>query len=119
MRVSELLGEYFERGSSHRPLYESQFSSSLPVSAVKSKWDREEEGLLRKFEFHDRSSLKDFVLATLDLEDDMLHRVKITVEDNHVSVFYSSMSTEQGRGRDREFTGYLDEVYSQVNYQRG
>jgi len=116
--MSELLGEYFERGSSRGPLYESQFTSSLPVSVNRSSWEREEEGLLRKFEFRSRHSLKDFVLAALDLEDELLHKVKLTVEDDTVSVFYSSSSTEQGRGRDREFTGYLDEVYSQVNNRR-
>jgi hypothetical protein len=119
VKVSHLLGGYFEEAPQRRPLYESNFTNSLPIVPRRSEWKSEEEGLLRKFEFRERSSLKDFVLATLDLEDDMLHRVKVTIEDDSVSVFYSSTSTLQGRQRDKEFTGYLDEVYSQVNTRRG
>jgi len=115
VKVSHLLEGYFENGSGRRNLFESQIGYSLPVVPKRSEWTREEEGLLRKFEFNSRHTLKDFVLATLDLEDEMLHRVKITIEDETVNVFYSSSSTAQGRDRDHEFTEYLEEIYEQVN----
>jgi hypothetical protein len=117
VRLNELLDGYFRDAPQRRPLYESNFSSSLPVIVKKSEWEIDDEGLLRSFKFRDRSSLKDFTLAALDLEDDVLHRVKLTIEGDSVSVFCSSKATPQGRQADEEFMGFLDEVYSQVGEQ--
>ena len=119
MKVSDLLVEYFENPGPRRILREEAFAPSLPISPKRSEWTREEKGLLREYDFRERSTLKDFVLSVLDLEDEMAHRVKMEIEDERVKVFYSSRSTEQGRLRDREFTDYMEEIYGQVTGERG
>lgn len=118
MKVSDLLTEYFENPGPRRILREEMLPS-LPIMPKKSEWKREERGLLRDFVFNDRPSLKDFILSVLDLEDEMMHRVKIEIEEDRVSVFYDSRSTEQGRSRDMEFTEYMEEIYGHITGERG
>lgn len=118
MKVSDLLVEYFENPAPRRLLREETFAPSLPIVPKRSEWTRDEKGLLREYTFRERSSLKDFVLSVLDLEDEMAHKVRVEIEEETVMVFYSSRSTEQGRMRDREFTDYMEEIYGQVTGER-
>lgn len=108
MKVSRLLEGYFVNDGRTK-LHESGFMLGLPIVPKKSEWKLEGDVLLRKFKFKDRSHLKDFVVALLELEDDTNDECIVIIESSTVRV-----SCAAGSHKSDDFLNDLDGMYAEI-----
>lgn len=92
--------------------------TNLPIVPDTITWKvvSDPERFMRRFEFSDRSRLIDFLGEVFELEDEMQHHAKITVDHLHVDVEIYTKSIDCITELDLEFTKTVSQIYEDVNH---
>lgn len=115
MKVSNLLSEYFDKGSVRRNrIFESPVGD-LPVSVKQRVWTLDESGKGRVYKFSDREQMKDFVQAAMDFDDETGTGFQFVIESREVHV---KLALGEGYRSSDWCMGMLDSIYSEITEVR-
>lgn len=116
-KLTQLMQEYFLESSAPQSRnFLMAESTSLPITPGKITWEivSDPERLMRRFEFSNRSKLIDFLGEVFELEDEMNHHAKITVEHLHVDIEIYTKSINCVTELDLEYTKTVSQIYEDV-----
>ena len=116
-RVSRLMREYFE---DHTPAIAPRFllteTHAVPIIPDVIKWKivTDPERFMRRFEFETRDRLVDFLGEILELENEMQHNGKITVDHLRIDIEVYTKTVDCVTELDIEYTKAIDQIYEDV-----
>ena len=115
-KISQLIQEYFVESSPPRRDFLMTESAGLPIVPDKITWEivSDPERLMRRFEFSNRSKLIDFLGEIFELEDEMNHHAKITVDHLHVDIEIYTKSINCVTELDLEYSKTSSQIYEDV-----
>jgi pterin-4a-carbinolamine dehydratase len=122
--LKEIMKEYFDdqsrsRDSSGIPRMLSEgFANDIPIVPSVMKWRvvTDPERLMRRFEFLTRGILIDFLSELFELEDEMGHNAKVTIDELSIDVEIYTRSIDCITDLDLEYTKKLDLIFEDVGY---
>jgi pterin-4a-carbinolamine dehydratase len=120
-RVSQIMNEYFEEDDAMKPrapaglLFER---SDLPVKPDIMKWRvvTDPERFMRRFEFTTRSRLIDFLGEIFELEEELGHHGKLTIDHMHIDIEVHTKDLDCITELDIEYTKAIDMIFEDVQH---
>ena len=111
--------EYFDKPSLEKSnvLFEA-FNAGVPVVPTVITWKvvTDPERFMKRFEFHDRGALIDFLAEVFDFENETNHHAKLTIDENHVDVEIYTKTVDCITELDLEYTKTLDQIFEDVRH---
>ena len=118
--LSIIMREYFEETDtkSQSPIRTLTESRDMPIVPDVIEWKivTDPERLMRRFEFNSREKLIDFLGEVFELEDEMNHHGKITVDHLHVDIEIYTKSIDCVTEIDLEYSKTISQIYEDVSY---
>ena len=74
------------------------------------------ERLMRRFEFDSRQRLVDFLGEVLEMENEMNHNAKITIDHMHIDIEVYTKSIDCVTELDLEYTKTVSQIYEDVSH---
>ena len=116
--------EYFDDQSQLRDssdvsrMLSEGFEKDMPIVPSVMKWKvvTDPERLMRRFEFSTKDILIDFLAKLFDLEDEMGHDAKITIDELNIDVEIYTRSIDCITDLDLEYIKKLDLIFEDVGY---
>ena len=116
--VSQIMRKYFEEPScvSKNPSFLMTESAGVPIVPDVIEWKivTDPERFMRRFEFSTRDRLVDFLGEIFELENEMDHNGKITIDHLHVDIEVYTKSIDCITELDVEYTKAVSQIYEDV-----
>ena len=123
IRVTQIMRDYFEEASGPSPIKNFSLmveNSRMPIVPDVIEWKivTDPERFMRRFEFSSRDRLTDFLGEVLELENEMNHNGKISIDHLHVDIEVYTKSIDCITELDIEYTVAVSQIYEDVlNYE--
>ena len=93
-----------------------QDSSDLPLSAVKTSWDVNEDHMTRTYQINSRSHFSYFLSSLLDHSAEVGHDPVLTVKYPKINVKLKTDSVDEVTELDIEYSKFIDEIFEDILY---
>jgi pterin-4a-carbinolamine dehydratase len=117
--LSTIMKDYFNEGQeTARSSFLMTEQRSVPIIPNVIQWKRvtDPERLMRRFEFVTRNRLIDFLSLVFELEDEMNHHGRISIDHLHVDIEVYTKTVDCVTEIDIEYTKSVSEIYEDVQH---
>jgi pterin-4a-carbinolamine dehydratase len=118
--LATIMQDYFDESpASHTDssfLIKEQKRVPIIPEVIEWKIVSDPERLMRRFEFDSRQRLVDFLGEVLEMENEMNHNAKITIDHLHIDIEVYTKSIDCVTDLDLEYTQIVSQIYEDVSH---